>query len=399
MSNRPDFRQVAHGLVEQLITDRRDLHQHPELGFQEFRTSKIIAERLRELGYDVTEGVAQTGVLGVIPPKDGGKLAMLRFDMDALPVEEQNQVEYVSLEAGKMHACGHDGHVAIGLGVAAALMENRAALGDGGVKLLFQPAEEGGGGAQRMVEAGAMENPRPDVSLGMHIWADLPLGVANVRSGPIMASADEFNVTITGKGGHGAQPQATIDAVLVAAQMVVALHTIVSRNVHPEQPAVLSVGSINSGTAHNIIAHTAILTGTIRTYDNEAREVIKQRLHEVVNGVAATYHAQAEITYHEMCPATVCAEDASAVVHAAAVAVLGAQNVVASERTMGSEDMSVLLNEVPGCYFFLGAKNEQRELGVFAHHHPRFDFDEAVLPLGVAIMCEATTRYLNGSPA
>jgi amidohydrolase len=399
MSNRPDFRQVAHGLVEQLITDRRDLHQHPELGFQEFRTSKIIAERLRELGYDVTEGVAQTGVLGVIPPKDGGKLAMLRFDMDALPVEEQNQVEYVSLEAGKMHACGHDGHVAIGLGVAAALMENRAALGDGGVKLLFQPAEEGGGGAQRMVEAGAMENPRPDVSLGMHIWADLPLGVANVRSGPIMASADEFNVTITGKGGHGAQPQATIDAVLVAAQMVVALHTIVSRNVHPEQPAVLSVGSINSGTAHNIIAHTAILTGTIRTYDAEAREVIKQRVHEVVNGVAATYHAQAEITYHEMCPATVCAEDASAVVREAAVAVLGAQNVVASERTMGSEDMSVLLNEVPGCYFFLGAKNEQRELGVFAHHHPRFDFDEAVLPLGVAIMCEATTRYLNGSPA
>jgi amidohydrolase len=399
MSNRPDFRQVAHGLVEQLITDRRDLHQHPELGFQEFRTSKIIAERLRELGYDVTEGVAQTGVLGVIPPKDGGKLAMLRFDMDALPVEEQNQVEYVSLEAGKMHACGHDGHVAIGLGVAAALMENRAALGDGGVKLLFQPAEEGGGGAQRMVEAGAMENPRPDVSLGMHIWADLPLGVANVRSGPIMASADEFNVTITGKGGHGAQPQATIDAVLVAAQMVVALHTIVSRNVHPEQPAVLSVGSINAGTAHNIIAHTAILTGTIRTYDSEAREVIKQRLHEVVNGVAAAYHAQAEITYHEMCPATVCDEDASAVVHAAAVAVLGAQNVVASERTMGSEDMSVLLNEVPGCYFFLGAKNEQRELGVYAHHHPRFDFDEAVLPLGVAIMCEATTRYLNGSPA
>ena len=399
MSNRPDFRHVAHGLVEQLITDRRDLHQHPELGFQEFRTSKIIAERLRELGYDVTEGVAQTGVLGVIPPKDGGKLAMLRFDMDALPVEEQNQVEYVSLEAGKMHACGHDGHVAIGLGVAAALMENRAALGDGGVKLLFQPAEEGGGGAQRMVEAGAMENPRPDVSLGMHIWADLPLGVANVRSGPIMASADEFNVTITGKGGHGAQPQATTDAVLVAAQMVVALHTIVSRNVHPEQPAVLSVGSINAGTAHNLIAHTAILTGTIRTYDAEAREVIKQRLHEVVNGVAATYHAQAEITYHEMCPATVCAEDASAVVHAAAVAVLGAQNVVASERTMGSEDMSVLLNEVPGCYFFLGAKNEQRELGVYAHHHPRFDFDEAVLPLGVAIMCEATTRYLNGSPA
>jgi amidohydrolase len=399
MSNRPDFRQVAHGLVEQLITDRRDLHQHPELGFQEFRTSKIIAERLRELGYDVTEGVAQTGVLGVIPPKNGGKLAMLRFDMDALPVEEQNQVEYVSLEAGKMHACGHDGHVAIGLGVAAALMENRAALGDGGVKLLFQPAEEGGGGAQRMVEAGAMENPRPDVSLGMHIWADLPLGVANVRSGPIMASADEFNVTITGKGGHGAQPQATIDAVLVAAQMVVALHTIVSRNVHPEQPAVLSVGSINAGTAHNIIAHTAILTGTIRTYDAEAREVIKQRLHEVVSGVAATYHAQAEITYHEMCPATVCAEEASAVVREAAVAVLGAQNVVASERTMGSEDMSVLLNEVPGCYFFLGAKNEQRELGVFAHHHPRFDFDEAVLPLGVAIMCEATTRYLNGSPA
>lgn len=395
MSNRPDFRMVAHGLVEQLITDRRDLHQHPELGFQEFRTAKIIAERLRELGYDVSEGVATTGVLGVIPPKDGGKLALLRFDMDALPIEEQNQTEYRSLEAGKMHACGHDGHVAIGLGVAAALMENRAALGDGGVKLLFQPAEEGGGGAQKMVEAGAMQNPRPDVSLGLHIWADLPLGIANVRSGPIMASADEFTVVVTGKGGHGAQPQVTVDAVLVAAQMVVALHTIVSRNVHPEQPAVLSVGSINSGTAHNIIAHTATLTGTIRTYDAEARDVIKQRLHEIVHGVAATYHATAEITYNEMCPATVCADDATELMRGAAEAVLGADNVIATERTMGSEDMSVLLNDVPGCYFFLGGKSEARELGMYAHHHPRFDFDEAVLPLGVAIMCEATTRYLT----
>lgn len=397
MTDQPDFQMVAHALVEQLITDRRDLHQHPELGFQEYRTAGIVAQRLRALGYEVTEGVAETGVLGVIPPRPGGKLAMLRFDMDALPIEEQNQVEYRSEHDGKMHACGHDGHVAIGLGVAAALMENRAALGDGGVKLLFQPAEEGGGGAERMVEAGAMENPRPDVSLGMHIWADLPLGKANVRSGPIMASADEFTIRITGKGGHGAQPHVTIDAVLVAAQMVMALHTIVSRNINPEQPAVLTVGSVQAGSAHNIIAHDAVLNGTIRSFDAEVRETVKRRLYEVASGVATTYGAQVEIAYAATCPATVCADGPTEVVREAARLILGAENVVATERTMGSEDMSVLLNEVPGCYFFLGGKNEQRELGVYAHHHPRFDFDEAVLPLGVAIMCEATSRYLNGA--
>ncbi len=397
MTSRTDFHMVAHSLVEQLITDRRDLHQHPELGFQEFRTAKIIAERLRELGYDVTEGVAETGVLGVIPPKQGGKLAMLRFDMDALPIEEQNHVEYRSLTEGTMHACGHDGHVAIGLGVAAALMENRAALGDGGVKLLFQPAEEGGGGAERMVQAGAMENPRPDVSLGLHIWADLPLGVANVRSGPIMASADDFTIKVTGKGGHGAQPHVTVDAVLVASQMVVALHTIVSRNINPEQPAVLTVGAVHSGTAHNIIAHDAVLKGTIRSFDADVRETVRRRLYEVVTGIASAYAAHAEVEYSVTCPATVCEDDATLVVRGAAEAILGPENVIDTQRTLGSEDMAVLLNDVPGCYFFLGAKNEQHQLGVYAHHHPRFDFDEAVLPLGVAIMCEATTRYLNAA--
>lgn len=396
MASRPDFRYVAHTLVEQLITDRRDLHQHPELGFEEFRTAKIVADRLRELGYEVTEGVATTGVLGHIPAQPGGKVAMLRFDMDALPIHEQNDVDYRSTVDGKMHACGHDGHVAIGLGVAAALMQNREALGTGGIKLLFQPAEEGGGGAQKMVEAGAMQNPRPDISLGLHIWAPMPLGKANVRSGPIMASADTFIVEITGKGGHGAQPETTVDSVLVASHMVVALHSIVSRNVHPEQPAVLSVGSVQAGTAHNIIAHNATLTGTIRSYDPEARERLKQRVHEVVQGVAATFGATATLKYDEMCPATICDPAATALVRGAAEAILGAENVDDSVRTMGSEDMSVLLNEVPGCYFFLGGQTLERELGAHPHHHPAFSFDEGVLPLGVAILCEAATRYLNG---
>ncbi len=394
--SRPDFHVVAHALQEQLIEDRRDLHMHPELGFQEHRTAGIIAKRLRSLGYEVTEGLAETGVTGVIPPRNGGKLVMLRFDMDCLPIKEQNEVDYRSLTEGNMHACGHDGHVAIGLGVAAALAENRAALGDGGVKLLFQPAEEGGGGAQRMVEAGAMDNPRPDLSLGMHIWADLPLGIANVRSGPIMSSADEFKLTITGKGGHGAQPHTTVDAVLVAAQTVIALHTIISRNVNPEQPAVLTVGSIHAGTTHNVIAQTASLNGTIRTYDPAVRDTVRQRLFEVASGVAATYGASVDIQYFDTCPAVICSDDATALVHRAATKVLGAENVINSERSMGSEDMSVLLNAVPGCYFFLGAKSQARELGVYPHHHPRFDFDEGVLPLGVAILCEAVTSYLNG---
>ena len=397
MTRQPVFNQLAADLVPQLVADRRDLHMHPELGFQEVRTAGIVARRLRELGYEVTEGIAETGVIGFLPAQPGGKLVMLRFDMDCLPIDEQNDVEYRSQVDHHMHACGHDGHVAIGLGVATLLAQHREMLGTGGVKLLFQPAEEGGGGAQRMVDAGAMQNPQPDLSLGLHIWADLPLGVANVRSGPTMSAADEFTIEIIGKGGHGAQPHTTIDAVYVAAQMIVALHSIISRNINPEEPAVLTVGAVQAGSAHNIIAHSATLNGTIRTYAPEVRATMRQRLHEVANGVAATYGAQVDINYHDTCPAVICAEAATELVRAAASAVLGPDNVIDTERSMGSEDMAVLLNEVAGCYFFLGAANHAQELGMYPHHHPRFNFDEQVLPLGVAILCEATARYMNGA--
>ena len=399
MTTTPDFRLTAHTLYEQMIADRRDLHQHPELAFEEVRTAAIVAERLRELGYDVTEGVGKTGVLGVIQPKNGAKTVLLRFDMDALPIHEQNDVEYVSQTDGKMHACGHDGHVAIGLGVASALMQHRDQLGDAGIKLVFQPAEEVGGGADAMVRDGALENPRPDVSFGLHIWAKRRLGTANVRAGSIMASADTLTINIIGKGGHGAHPETSTDSVLIAAQLINALHTIISRNVNPEMPAVLTIGTIHAGTAHNIIAHTAKLTGTIRSYDSEARDVIKRRIHEIAQGVALTYNAQIEVVYDEMCPATVCDPAATAIMRGAAEAILGKENVANDERTMGSEDMSVFLNHVPGCYFFLGGECADRQVGVYDHHHPRFDFCEDALPLGVAILCEATLRYLNGAPA
>lgn len=389
-----DIRAEAEALLDRLIADRRDLHRHPELAFTEHRTAGIVAERLRSLGYEVTTGVGRTGVVGLLPPGDGERVVMLRFDMDALPIDEANEVEYRSQVPGCMHACGHDGHVAIGLGVAELLARHRERLG-GGVKLLFQPAEEDGGGAAHMVADGALEEPRPDIALGLHIWSELPVGMANIRPGPLLSASDDFIIRIAGRGGHGAQPHRTVDTTLVAAQLVVALQSIVSRSIDPEQPAVVTIGTLRAGTAPNIVAEEAELRGTFRTYDEETRAVIKRRIEEIARGIAAAYHARLEVQFLACCPATVSAPGPAALVRQAAEAVLGPSNVIDSRRTMLSEDMSVFLNRVPGCFFFLGGRNEARGI-VHPHHSPRFDFDEACLPLGVAILCAATAQFLQG---
>ncbi|HMP42556.1 MAG TPA: M20 family metallopeptidase, partial [Roseiflexaceae bacterium] len=262
----------AEAMAEKIVAIRRDLHMHPELGFQEVRTARIVAEELNALGYEVTTGVGKTGVVGLMSgAKAGDRTVLLRFDMDALPIEEANDVAYRSQVPGVMHACGHDAHVAVGIGVATLMAKHRDRWG-GTIKLMFQPAEEGLGGARAMIADGLLKGPEVDVALGLHVSSGHPVGTAVVRSGPLLAASDRIDITVHGRGGHGARPHETVDAVLVAAQIVVALQSIVARNLDPETIGVVTIGSIQAGEAGNVIADTAQLRGTIRSFTPEARE-------------------------------------------------------------------------------------------------------------------------------
>ncbi len=389
------FLAEAEALRDELVAIRRDLHMHPELGFQEVRTARIVAERLGALGYEVQSGVGKTGVVGLLQGgQPGERTVLLRFDMDALPIQEENEVPYRSQTPGVMHACGHDAHVAVGIGVATILARHRDSL-PGTVKLMFQPAEEGLGGALAMIADGVLEGPKPDVALGLHVSSTHDLGTAVVRSGAMMAASDAFRVLVRGRGGHGAHPDQTIDAVLVASQIVVALQTIVARNVNPEETAVVTVGAFKAGEAGNVIADTAELRGTIRSFNPAVRELLHRRVREVCEGVAATFGAVAEVQLRIGVDATVNAERPTAVMHQAAAAVLGADKINTTYRTTGGEDFSAVLARVPGNFFFLGARSDERT--GHPHHNPHFDIDEACLPQGVAILCDAAVRCLNGA--
>jgi amidohydrolase len=387
-----NFRAEAEGLREQLIAWRRDLHAHPELGFQEQRTAGIVAGRLRELGYQVQTGIAHTGIVGLLEGKKSGPVIMLRFDMDALPIIEENNTGYVSQNPGVMHACGHDAHVAIGLGVAT-LMAARLGEIAGTLKLVFQPGEEGMNGAAMMVEERVLENPRPDVFLAAHVWNEKPVGKIDVSPGAIMASADKWTATVRGQGGHGAAPHQTVDPIVATAQIVSALQTVISRNVNPLETAVVTVGAIHGGDAFNIIPAQVNLTGTIRTYSPDVRATVLRRVREVMEGVAAACGAQAELEITPLTPAVTNNADVAQVVRAAAEAVVGPENVSTGERTMGSEDAAYFMQQIPGCYFFLGSANAEKGLNA-PHHNPGFDFDENVLPLGVAVFMQALAHYL-----
>jgi amidohydrolase len=385
------IRTEAHSLKDQLIAWRRDFHCHPELGFQEFRTSGIVAKYLSSLGMEVQTGVGKTGVVGLLEGSQPGPVVMLRFDMDALPIHELNQTDYVSENAGVMHACGHDAHTAIGLGIAQLMAKHREELA-GTIKFVFQPGEEGCGGALAMIADNVLENPKPDVALGLHVWNDQPLGLLAAGNGGVMAAADIFTIKVQGKGGHGAQPHLCVDAVLIASQIVVALQSIVARNVNPRQTAVVTVGSIHAGTAFNIIADTAEMTGTIRTFDTATRDQIVGRMTEVVEQTARALGGSATIEIKAISPATVNDERVAQVVRETAIEVLGAEHVTADQLTMTAEDMSEFLSRVPGCFFFIGSANAAKGLNA-PHHNPRFDIDEDVLPLGVAVLAEAAVRY------
>lgn len=385
---------MATAETELLVRTRRDLHRHPELAFQEHRTAGIVAERLRAAGYDVQTGIAETGVAGTLRGGAGeGPTLLLRADMDALPIREECGHDFTSTHAGVMHACGHDAHVAIGLAVAERLARTREQW-RGTVKYVFQPAEEGGGGALRMVEEGVLDGV--DAALALHIWLGMESGVVGVVPGPLMASAGEFEITIRGRGGHGAMPHETIDAVLVGSQVVVALQSIVARNVSPLDAAVVSVGVFQAGTAQNVIADTARLVGTVRAFDVHACAELPRRIERVVAGVCAALGAEYDFSYHQDTPPTLNDPALAEAVRLAALEVLGPERVRTDPdvRTMAAEDFGEFLLRVPGCYFFVGARNESVG-AVHPHHSPRFDLCEDALPVSVDVLERAALRVLN----
>lgn len=389
-----DFYAEAQKLFSYSQSIRRDLHMHPELGFQEVRTSGIIARELRELGLEITTGIAKTGVIGMIEGAQPGPVIMLRFDIDALPIKEQTGAEYASQNAGVMHACGHDGHVAIGLTVARLLNEHRDQL-NGTVKLVFQPAEEGMGGAEAMVKEGAMQNPQPVHSLGLHIWNDSPLGWLGIAAGPVMAGAATLKVVVSGKGGHGAAPHLAVDPLLAAAHIVSAVQGIVARNVDPQKAAVVSITTIHGGDTFNVIPPQVEMTGTIRYFEREVRDMVYARFEQVVRNVAEGMGCQAEVEINDLTPAVVNDPHITQSVKQAAEKTLAGHPI--DERghfTMGSEDFAYFQEKASGTYFFVGANNPEKGL-IYGHHHPKFDFDEGVLPRAAALMAASAVEVLS----
>lgn len=384
----------ARELFEHTRALRRDFHRHPELGFKEVRTAGIIARELGDLGLQVSTGIAETGVVALIEGGRPGSVVLLRFDMDALPVSEQTGAEYASMNPGVMHACGHDGHIAIGLTVARLLHAHRAQWG-GTVKLVFQPAEEGLGGAERMVADGVLHAPAPDVALAMHLWNSRPLGWVGVTSGPVMAAAEIFRVKVSGRGGHGAMPHLAIDPVLAGAQIISSLQSVVARNVAPLQSAVVSVTSVHGGEAFNVIPSEVEFQGTIRTFEAGVRTLVSERFVRITQDTAAAFGCQADIDLRSITPAVVNDPAIAARVQAVVARLLPEYELDSQERTMGSEDMSVILQEVPGCYFFVGSANVAMGLDA-PHHHPRFDFDEQALVSASALMASAALEFLTG---
>jgi amidohydrolase len=344
---------LSTGLHDQLVAWRRDFHMHPELGLEEHRSAGIVAEVLRGLGYRVQEGVAQTGVVGVLE-NGPGPVVMSRVDMDALPIQEANDVPYVSQNPGRMHACGHDAHMAIGLGVATLMAQHRAAW-RGTLKLIFQPGEEGMNGADIMIKEGVLENPRPDAALAVHVWNKNPVGAFGATAGPVMAGAESWEATITGKGGHGAMPEQTVDPIAVAALVVNALQTVVSRNVSPLDTAVVTVGALLSGDAFNVIPDSALLRGTIRTFNLETRDLVLRRVREIIEGTAQMMGAEATVGLYPLTPAVVNDPQVTAVVRETIADLFGADALKDDVRTMGSEDAAFFLREIPGCFIFIGS--------------------------------------------
>lgn len=361
-----------------IVTMRRDFHMHPELGGEEVRTSKIIEEELKKLGYEIVR-TAGTGVIGILKGGKEGKTVALRADIDALPVQEENDVPYKSKTLGKMHACGHDAHTAMLLGAAKILAELKEEL-HGTVKLIFQPGEEVFLGAKKIVEEGHLDDV--DAIFGIHIWAELPSGLIGIKDGPLMASADAFRVTLKGKGGHGAIPHMSIDPITAAADLVNAYQKIISREIEPLQAAVITIGSVQAGTAFNVIPETVELKGTIRAFDWSVRDYIIERMKQITESYTKGMRCEGSFELMaETLPPTI--NDKTLAEYARGVlSEIG--EIVEPKPTMGAEDFACYLQKVPGVFIFLGTKNEEKGI-IYPHHHPKFNVDESVLWKGAAI--------------
>ena len=382
--------------VPDLVAMRRDLHEHPELAFEEIRTSSIVAQRLQALGLEVQTNIAKTGVVGLLrgnASTSDAKTLAIRADMDALPIHELNEIDYRSTIDGKMHACGHDGHTSILLTVADILSKRRAKL-HGNVKFVFQPAEEVIGGAAPMITDGAMEGV--DNIIGLHLISNYPLGRVGVRAGAVFASADTLEMIVHGKGGHAAMPHGAVDPIVIAAYITTTLQTLISRETSPFSPAVITIASIHAGSAFNIIPEQAVIKGTMRAFSSDQREYLLRRIQEVAEGVATAMGGSCTVNWFDGCPPCINDPAMTEVVHKAAVTTVGAQAVDESEEVMttGSDDMACFLNAVPGCYFIVGAQNEAKE-AKYPHHHPRFNIDEDALPIAVEVLTRATLDFLQ----
>jgi amidohydrolase len=377
-------------LVAETIAIRRDLHAHPELAFREVRTAKIVAAKLRERGLEVHEGIGGTGVVGLLSGSHAGPTIMLRADMDALPMPEENDVTYVSQNPGVTHACGHDAHVAMLLGAAAVLSERVDEI-YGRIAFVFQPAEEGGAGAAAMLDDGLIERFGIERAYGIHIVSVLPSGVFGLRSGPMMAAVDSFDLVV--EGGHGAMPHRSVDPVVIAAELVGSLQRIVSREVDPVEPAVVTIGAINGGTTYNVIPPRVALKGTVRTFSEETRATMEGRVRRIAEHTCAAANAASRVDWHASYPVTANDPAEAEFVTRTLGAEFGNERVLDIPPVMGSEDFSYFAQRVPACFVFLGAGDDAH---AFPNHHPAFDIDEGAMASGiaahVAIALAATAR-------
>ena len=381
---------------ERLVSVRRDLHAHPELAFREARTAGVVASRLSELGFEVQTGVGKTGVVGILEgdKRGGGEVLLLRFDMDALPILEATDLPYRSQNEGVMHACGHDAHTSIGLGVAELLARHRDDWA-GIAKFIFQPAEENVEGALAMIQDGVLNTPAPTRVLSMHVDSKMPRGKLGVTDGPIMASTDDFQITLRGRGTHGSTPHQGADPIVAAAQVISALQTIVSRNISPMDAAVVSVGYIRGGTAQNIIPDVVEFGGTMRSYKDEVTTALRARVLAITTSVAEGLGVEAIVVFSDhVTPSVVNDPATTAIVRGVAQRLVGAPNVLSDYRLAWAEDASYFLRRMPGTYVFIGAGNVEQGI-TEPHHSPRFRIDEDAMPIAAALLTASAMALLQ----
>jgi amidohydrolase len=381
-------------LASDLVALRRDLHRHPELGYQEVRTSKIVADRLRALGYTVKTGLGKTGVTGFLAGGKPGRTVLIRADMDALPIHEETEVPWRSVNPGVMHACGHDTHVAMALSAAEVLAKAAPSLA-GNLFFVFQPAEETASGAEAMLRDGGLDGIKVDSAVAIHTLTFWPAGTIAICDGAAMASADKVTITVTGKGGHGASPHLAVDPVVAAAQIITALQTLISRETPPLDVAILSITMLRAGTAFNIIPDTVEMTGTLRCFRPGLREQLVAGIARTADGVARALRCTAEVRNEYLTPAVLNDPTVTTVVRETAAGIVGADHVIAPEPLTGSEDAAFFWQKVPGCYAFLGAGPADGAPGA-PIHNAKFDIDESALPIGVEFLVQAARRLLQG---